>query len=182
MANGVQINKIIWGGKRKCTKNTRLKTTGILRRVPHEFGLEFEKGAFMNKMNATISRMIYAMGIIFLLSITATSIAQSPDEIAMTIRSGSSKELAKYFENTIALDMDNPPADYSKNQAEQIFRDFFNKFPPQDFQIVHQGNPSDQIWFMIGDYFSKEAAFKVLVKGKQINGGMKIFSMEFNRE
>ncbi|MEX2591627.1 MAG: DUF4783 domain-containing protein [Anditalea sp.] len=133
----------------------------------------------MNKMNALI---IYYFGILFLLSSTVLAIAPSTDEIAQAIQSGSSRKLAEHFNNTIALKINNPSSDYSKNQAELIFRDFFKKFPPKNFQILHQGESSENLWYLIGNYLSEEADFKVLVKGKWENGIVSIYSIEISRE
>lgn len=109
-------------------------------------------------------------------------IAQSQEEIISTIGSGSSRELAKYFNNTLALNMNNDSGDYSSNQAELILRDFFRKFPPKDFEVVHRGESRETLWYFIGNYESEEANFKVLVKGRQENERLKIYSMDFRRE
>ena len=78
--------------------------------------------------------------------------------------------------------MNNGTGDYSQNQAELILRDFFRKFPPKDFEVIHKGESKENLWYLIGNYESEEADFKVLVKGKQNNGHLKIYSMDFKKE
>src|SRR5690606_23011895 len=88
--------------------------------------------------------------------------AQSQEEIIKSILSGSSHELSKYFSNPLALNMNNDTGDYSKKQAELILKDFFRKFPPTDFEVVHEGESKETLWYFIGNYESEKAAFKVL--------------------
>ena len=124
----------------------------------------------------------FFFGVIFISFIIPHGSSQVMDEIVNSIQNGSSRDLSKFFNNTIALNMDNNSGDYSKNQSEVIFRDFFRKFPPEDFKVVHHRESHDNAWYIIGDYISKEADFTVLVKGKSENGSSSIYSMDFSRE
>lgn len=133
-------------------------------------------------MTKIIAALILCLGI-FLLTFNTTQVtAQSQDEIAQSILTGSSKELAQYFNTTIALNMNNNPGDFSKNQAELIFRDFFRKYPPQNFEVIHQGESTEILWYFIGNYMSEEDTFKVLVKGKKENEAISIYSIDFTKE
>ena len=141
--------------------------------------MDFDIRDFMNKMIAVIH---FLSGIIFLSFVTPNDSNQVIDEIVQSIQTGSSRELSKFFTNTIALSMDENSGDYSKNQSELIFRDFFRRFPPEDFKVVHQRESHDNAWYIIGNYLSKEADFTVLVKGKSENGSSNIYSMDIRRE
>jgi len=133
-------------------------------------------------MNNLLPRLMFLLVMISLTLGSSFGNAQSQEEIVKTILSGSSRELAKYFNNTLALNMNNDSGDYSNNQAELILRDFFRKFPPKDFEVVHQGESKETLWYFIGNYESEEADFKVLVKGKQENEQLRIYSMDFKKE
>jgi len=104
------------------------------------------------------------------------------DEIALSIKAGSSKELSSFFESNVELNINGNEGDYSKNQAELIIRDFFKKFPPLDFEIVHKGKSGNQINYFIGTYKSSGADFRILIKCKVIQEENRIYSMDFNRE
>lgn len=142
-------------------------------------GLEFDNPAFMNKM---IALFYLFFGVLSFYLLPATTTAQTADEITQSIQSGSSKSLSKFLNETVTLNINNTLSDYSKNQAEQIFRDFFRKNPPKEFKVLHQDESADKSWHIIGKYHSEEADFRVLVKGTRQNGGLSISSMEFTKE
>jgi hypothetical protein len=69
------------------------------------------------------------------------------DDIALALKTGNSKELAKYFRPRVELKVGSNEDIYSKAQAEMILKDFFEKNPlpisqlntevlqPKDFHI-----------------------------------------------
>lgn len=149
-----------------------------IRKIP-PFGLEFEEAAFMNKMIALFG---FFFGILIFTFVSTHTVAQTTDEITKSIASGSSKSLGKFLNETVTLNINNNLSDYSKNQAELVFRDFFRKHPPKDFEVLHRDEPTDRTWHFIGKYYSDEADFRVLVKGTKQNGALSISTMEFTKE
>ena len=121
-------------------------------------------------------------GIIFLTIYHPPATAQTIDEITQSIHTGSSKALGKSMQDNITLNINNTLSDYSKNQAEQILRDFFRKNPPKELKVLHRDESADKAWYIIGQYRSEEANFKVLVKGIRQEGRLIISSMEFTKE
>ena len=61
------------------------------------------------------------------------------DQVVQAMRTGSSKELAAHFIANIDLTVKETADVYSKAQAEQIVRKFFNDNPPVDLVIEHSG-------------------------------------------
>jgi GTP-dependent phosphoenolpyruvate carboxykinase len=105
------------------------------------------------------------------------------DEIALSIKNSSSKELAQYFDSTVEIKLSDSRGDFSKNQAEIVMRDFFKKYPAENFLILQQGESAEKIRFLIGRYQSKSHAFRVLVKGKSnTENELKIYGLEFTKE
>lgn len=102
----------------------------------------------------------------------------SIDDIASTFKYGSSKDLARFFDQGIDINISGNQGDYSKNQAELVMRDFFKKFPPNDFSIVHKGNGSDQIINYIGAYSSESSEFRVFIRGKKNENSIRIYSLD----
>lgn len=100
------------------------------------------------------------------------------DDIASTFKYGSSKDLAKFFDQGIDINISGNQGDYSKSQAELVMRDFFKKFPPNDFSIVHKGNGSDQIINYIGTYSSDSSEFRVFIRGKKDETNIRIYSLD----
>ncbi|WP_106568806.1 DUF4783 domain-containing protein [Cecembia rubra] len=130
-----------------------------------------------------MKKLLY-IGILFFIVFTygqAKSInAQnnSIEEIVTVFQSGSSRELARFFAQGIDININGNQGDYSKSQAEVVMRDFFKKFPPMDFQLLHKGNNSDQIIYYIGNYKSEETVFKVFIRGRKEQNEFKVYSLD----
>ncbi|KEO73157.1 DUF4783 domain-containing protein [Anditalea andensis] len=123
--------------------------------------------------------------ILTIIMVTAyPAIAQNKiiDEIIPIFKTGSSKDLVKYFNTTVELNMNGLQGDFSKNQAEVVVRDFFKKNPPTDFQIVHQGESGSNIKYYIAYYVSNEHNFRVLIKTKGPKDKPIIYGLEFKKD
>lgn len=104
------------------------------------------------------------------------------EELETIIRSGGSKELTRFFENGIELNINSTQGQYSKSQAELVLRDFFKKYPAQQFKIVHQAQQTSKFIYYIGNYQTANDQFKILIKGQFQEQDLKIFSMEILRD
>ncbi len=81
------------------------------------------------------------------------------DDVIVHFKAGSSKEIARYFDQTVLLNINGTNGDYSKSQAEYILRDFFLKYPPLDFSVVHQAGSPGPTVFYVGSYLTKSEQF-----------------------
>ncbi|HRU69244.1 MAG TPA: DUF4783 domain-containing protein, partial [Bacteroidia bacterium] len=79
---------------------------------------------------------------LILSTISIIVLADIFDEIALAIKSGNSREIAKYFSARVELKINNTENIYSKAQAELLLRDFFNENPPVSFVIKHKSSSS----------------------------------------
>ena len=104
------------------------------------------------------------------------------NNVRMSIKSGSSKELAKYFGDIVELHFDGDRSSYSKSQAEFVIRDFFKKYPPVDFQYVHQGNSGEGLKYAIGKYVISNGSYRIWLLFKKTNGGYYVDTIDFTRE
>jgi hypothetical protein len=100
----------------------------------------------------------------------------------MAIKSGSSKELAKYFGDMVELQFDGARSSYSKSQAEFVIRDFFKKYPPVDFQYVHQGNSGEGLKYAIGKYVISNGSYRIWLLFKKSGELYYIDTIDFTRE
>ena len=82
------------------------------------------------------------------------------DEISKVIRTGNSKELAKYFDKTLELTILDIEDTYSKSQAELIIKDFFAKNPPIKFSILHKGG-TKELKFATGDLITEKSVYRL---------------------
>ena len=103
--------------------------------------------------------------------------------VRTAIRTGSSKELVKYMNNTVELTFDGAKSSYSKTQAEFILKDFFKKYPPRDFQYIHQGASREEgLKYVIGKYTYDNGSFRVYMLFKQFKGTYMVDLIDFSKE
>lgn len=122
---------------------------------------------------------ILSLFLIFMPFMDKEDLNESIDPVILAIDSGSSSELARYFENSISLNINGQQGDFSKNQAEQVIRDFFKKNPPLKFQLVYKSETNPKLSSYIGEYQSGQVSYRVFIKINQLDTDLKIYSLGF---
>ena len=90
----------------------------------------------------------------------------SIDEVITAMKAGNSSEIAKFFDNTVEVNMPEKSNSYSKSQAELVLRDFFNTNTVKTFEIIHKGeNAGSQ--YCIGTLVTKNGSFRTTIFMKQ---------------
>lgn len=96
------------------------------------------------------------------------------DQVVSAIGSGNAAALAK---NMVAnVDMTLPSASdyYSKAQAEQILRKFFDEHPPKGLTIVHEGTNRSGDSYYIGNLPTQNGDFRVTFFLKKAGDGFQV--------
>jgi len=130
-----------------------------------------------------MKKLIALLSLSFILFLHSNATDNSPslfnlNDVSVFFKTGSSKELAKYFDQAINLNINGNQGDYSKNQAEFILKDFFIKYPPTDFKILHKGGSPGPTMFYVGSYSTEGNQFRILIKGANKDNLMRIYSLE----
>jgi len=106
-----------------------------------------------------------------------TQIAFAQNEVMNNVltafKSSNSKEVAKYFNNSMELIIEPENVEFdnvSNSQAELVLKNFFLKYPAKDFNWGHQGSSPDGSQYRTGTYDAANNKFVVFVVLKQ-NGG-----------
>ncbi len=99
-----------------------------------------------------------------------------PEGISVSVEDGDCKELAKFFNNNIELVIIDSEDVYSKSQAELIMKDFFSKYPPDDFDILHEGG-REASRYAIGKLVSGDNVFRVYFLLNKVEDELKIHQM-----
>jgi len=116
---------------------------------------------------------------VFLNPTTDADLITSIDPVVAAIDSGSSSELARYFDSSVSLNINGQQGDYSKNQAELVVKDFFRKNPPMGFSLLFRSESNPKLSSYIGDYQTGQGTFKVFIKVSQEGSDIKVYSLEF---
>ncbi len=99
--------------------------------------------------------------------------------VVSAIESGSSSDLARYFDSSISMNVNGQQGEYSKNQAEIVLRDFFKKHPSQGFSLVFQNENPGSLSTYVGEYSSNQGKFQVFIKVSQNTNNFRIYSLDF---
>lgn len=98
------------------------------------------------------------------------------------VKAGNAKDLVKYLNTSIDLNLEGEVNTYSKAQAEFVLRDFFKKHPPTEFTIVHTGSSKAGLQFAIGKYQSGADSYDVLMRVREVDKNYLIHEMSFTKE
>lgn len=98
------------------------------------------------------------------------------------IKAGNSKEMVKFLNQSVDMNLDGEVNTYSKTQAEFALRDFFKKHPPKDFSIVHTGSSKGGLQFAIGRYLSNNESYSALIRVKEVGENYLIHEINFVKE
>lgn len=104
------------------------------------------------------------------------------DQASMALKAGSAKELSSYFNEGVEIGEDDQKAVYGRTQAEFVMKDFFRRYVPQDFKLVHQGASKEGLRYAIGLYTYPKGSFRVMMLIKQSKGKYGIDSLVFTKE
>lgn len=103
------------------------------------------------------------------------------NDIAAAIRIGDARKLSTWFNNNVDLTVLGKEELYSKAQAEQILRDFFQKHPPKSFILKHHSSNPATTQYGIGTFISRtNERFRIHFLIKKI--GNQTFIQQFSIE
>jgi len=110
-----------------------------------------------------------------------TAFGRIPKKIAEALNNGDAEMLANFFNTNVELVILDKEDVYSKVQAELILRDFFEKFKPQKFEIIHEGG-KDGASYAIGKLETQNGTFRVYFLLKKMNGEPYIHQLRIEKE
>lgn len=120
----------------------------------------------------------------FFMVVTAGGFAQADMFTPMkdALKTGNAKEVVKFFNASVNMDIEGTVDTYSKAQAEFVLRDFFKKHPPTEFNIVHTGASKGGLQYAIGRYQSNGENYNVMLRVKEVDKVNLINEINFVKE
>jgi hypothetical protein len=105
----------------------------------------------------------------------------SIDEVVTAMKNGDAAQIARYFDNTVEINMPDKSNNYSKSQAELVLKDFFSTNGVKNFTVIHKGeNGGSQ--FCIGTLSTKNGSFRTTVFMKQKNDKQFVQEIRFENK
>jgi hypothetical protein len=92
------------------------------------------------------------------------------DDVSIALKSGNSKELAKYFSSTVEMKILNEEEIYSSTQAEMILKDFFAKNQPSGAKVIHKVVSNANYKFGVIILITAKGEFRVSYELKNNSG------------
>jgi hypothetical protein len=123
--------------------------------------------------------VIYLFACMLLFTIPA--MAQIPDEIILSLKSGNARSLSEYFNQNVELVVPESDNVYSKAQAQLIVSDFFSSHSPQSFSVIHQGG-KEGAQYVIGNLGTQKGTFRVYFLLKKSEGKDYIHQLRIEKQ
>ena len=105
---------------------------------------------------------LFTLGIL----LSSFTFFSSIDEVISAMKAGSAADIAKFFDNTVEINMPDKSNSYSKSQAELVLKDFLISNAVKSFEVIHKGENSGS-QFCIGTLVTKNGSFRTTVFMKQ---------------
>ncbi|MBI4647328.1 MAG: DUF4783 domain-containing protein [Bacteroidia bacterium] len=127
---------------------------------------------------------------LYFFSVIAVIITQScfaqqksvvPNGIILSLKSGNSAELAKFFNTSVEVTILDKEEIYSKNQAELVIKDFFAKHQATNFTVVHEGG-KEGAQYAIGNLTTNNGTFRVYILLKPNQNNLLIHTLRIENE
>jgi hypothetical protein len=104
------------------------------------------------------------------------------DTLSALFKSANSKEIGKNFSASVELKINEEEDVYSKAQAEQIIREFFNKTTPVNSTVVHLINTNPNYRFGVLSLSTKSGKFRVAITLKKVSNAFFITELRIEPE
>ncbi len=162
----------------------------VLTRVQNVLSLQEQAKIMKQNLNHTLRLpagmlLLPALVVIFTL-MSHPVLAQDAvvvKKITIALNNGNAADLAQHFSTTIDLSIPDNEGTYSKKQAEQLVKAFFEKQPPSSFTLEHQGNSNDGSTYLIGMHKTRTGKnFRVYVLIKSQADESLIQQLQFEAE
>ena len=133
-------------------------------------------------MKNLIKIIVLLFAFAFSTGIYALPIFDIPPKIFDAMKVGNSIELTKYFNTTVELVILDKEDVYSKQQAEQILKNFFEKNKVKNFTLLHQGGKSGA-QYAIGNLETEDGkTYRVYFLVKESGGKPLVHQMRIEKE
>lgn len=105
----------------------------------------------------------------------------SIDEVINGLKAGNAADIARFFDNTVELNMPDKANSYSRSQGELVLKDFFNTNGVKNFSVNHKGeNAGSQ--FCIGTLVTKSGTYRTTVFMKLKGDKQLLQTITFERQ
>ncbi len=118
-----------------------------------------------------------------LLYSSENDLKEIPEGVMAALATGNAKEISKHCHTSIQLILLEKDGMYSREQAEQILRNFFQQHQPTRFMVRHEGGTASRdSRFVIGILQTGKGIYRVSLFMKIINGNLSIHQLRIEED
>ena len=131
-----------------------------------------------------ISKLMKNIRILFLLIILSPFAAWADgfDDIMLAMKNGQASGITRFFNSNVELTLLDNEGIYSKLQAEQVLKSFFNAHPPKSVNIQHRGSSAQGAKYAIAVYEATNGKFRTYIFMKDNGNGLQVNEFKIERE
>lgn len=105
------------------------------------------------EMKPYLKRLLLSVSCTLVFFAAQAQSGRSPiEDMVNAIKTNRVGDMEKYFDNFVPITINNSQTLYSRNQAVEVLRDFFDKNSPRDFTVMDNGSPDNSSKFVIGSF------------------------------
>ncbi len=136
------------------------------------------------EMNTTLRKLLLLISCTFVFVRAEAQYNRMPlEDMVNAIKSNRVSDMTKYFDNFVPVTINNNQTIYSRNQAEVVLRDFFDKNTPRDFNTQYNGSPDNTSKFLIGYFDATNCSkFNVYILIRLKDGNYIVQDFKLNKE
>jgi hypothetical protein len=114
--------------------------------------------------------------------ITLNAMADSFDDMMMAMKNAQTTGITKFFSNSVELTLLENEGIYSKQQSEQMLKNFFSQHPPKNVNIQHKGSSAQGAKYAIITYEASNGRFRTYIFMKDNGQGLQVNEFRIERE
>ncbi|MDP3929377.1 MAG: DUF4783 domain-containing protein [Bacteroidia bacterium] len=114
--------------------------------------------------------------------ITINAMADSFDDMMMAMKNAQTTGITKFFSNSVELTLLENEGIYSKQQSEQMLKNFFAQHPPKNVNIQHKGSSAQGAKYAIITYEASNGRFRTYIFMKDNGQGLQVNEFRIERE
>jgi hypothetical protein len=111
-----------------------------------------------------------------------SSKADSFDDMMQAMKSGQTSGITKFFSSNVELTLLENEGIYSKQQSEQMLKNFFAQHPPKNVNIQHKGSSAQGAKYAIITYEATNGKFRTYIFMKDNGSGLQVNEFRIERE
>jgi len=90
--------------------------------------------------------------------------------------------MMKFFDARVPVTINTNQAIYSRNQAEVVLKDFFERNDPKDFAVMETGSPNKNSKYLIGNFTCSSGNYSVYILMRAKDNNYLLEEIRFNKE